>query len=150
MIPKTDTTIPGPGAATPRELTRSQRRERYLRRGLPALTVIVVADWTGDRCFGPLSELAEECRRNEVELIVVCSRPCPEIPLGALERVGRRIVAPSGATGAELRVLGMSAASGDIVAIVGDPADLEPGWVDRLRSRGRTSAADTPPEGAER
>jgi hypothetical protein len=85
-----------------------------------------------------LALLGEHCVRRGDELIVVCSRPYPELRLGSLGRAAQRIVAPEGSTHAQLRVLGMSNATGDIVAMVDDPTVIDAAWLDHLRGRGKT------------
>lgn len=115
---------------------RTRRRlELALRRGPPAITVVVIAAWESERHVESLRALGRRCSQDDMELVVVCAGPCAESAASAVVAPGRRIMAPRGASAADLRVLGMSCANGDIVAIVDDPADVDAEWLEQIRSR---------------
>ena len=129
--------------AVPSEETpRTRRRlDLALRRGPPAVTIVVIAAWETDGPVASLTALGRRCMEDGTELVVVCAGPWAETAGADRLIPGRRIVAPRGSTAADLRVLGMSWANGDIVAIVDDPADVDAAWLERVRSRGQVDSA---------
>ena len=116
---------------------RTRRRlELALRRGPPSVTIVVIAAWETDRHVESLVALGGRCAQDGTELVVVCSGAWAETLAAGSAFPGRRITAPRGSTPTDLRVLGMSCANGDIVAIVDDPADVDAAWLERVRTRG--------------
>ena len=120
--------------------------ELALRRGPPSVTIVVLAAWDTDRHLESLIALGGRCTQDGTELVVVCTGVWAETLTMTSGFPGRRIAAPRDSTPADLRVLGMSCASGDIVAIVDDPADVDAAWLERVRTRGKLPPAPRRPE----
>ena len=128
-------------AAQNEDTPRTRRRlDLALRRGPPSVTIVVIAAWETDRHLESLVALGGRCAQDGTELVVVCTGAWAETAVVGPAFPGRRITAPRGSTPADLRVLGMSCANGDIVAIVDDPADVDAAWLERVRTRDRGSS----------
>ena len=78
-----------------------------------------------------VAERAARWNRLGVEFIFVCGRRSRR----AVESIAGSatvICGPSEATDSELRALGLDAATGDVVMLLGDPAAADDLWIERL------------------
>lgn len=111
----------------------------------PRLSVVSVAQ---DDSPATLRSIAERCARWErlgIELIVVCACRHAARAMASGLAGARMIHAPDDATEVELRSLGLTAATGDVVMLVADPAAADDRWIEHLSTN---SSARALPQGA--
>ena len=101
----------------------------------PNVSVVAVATQHSVSTLKSVAERAARWDRLGVEFIFVCGRPSRR----AVESIAGNatvICGPSSATDSELRALGLDAASGDVVMLLGDPAAADDLWIERLIGSG--------------
>ena len=87
-----------------------------------------------------IADRAARWERFGVELILVCAR---RTRWSAESSAGgaRVIYGPATATDSQLRTIGLEAATGDVVMLLGDPAAADDHWIERLTAAGRIGDA---------
>lgn len=111
----------------------------------PSLSVVVASQSARPVLEACLRALVAPCRARGIEVVV--ARACGVEEFQGLQEAWPAVLwmpAADGATGTTLRVAGLSAADGDIVALVDDRDPLDEPWVAEL-AVGRRGAA--PPGG---
>ena len=100
-------------------------------RGVHATLSIVLLS-TGDRHLleASLATLSPRCRALGAEVVIVAAEPLSARDALSVHPEARFIRAPRGSSQAQLRDLGMAAASGDIVSLREDVAVGDGRWID--------------------
>lgn len=141
-------TIPSIGRPLPD--AEGHRAVRAPRRGsMPLLSVVVASNRDWHLLQGFLARLIEPCLRLRAEVVVARAAVGPEIDtLTKMYPSVAFVEGPVAASIAELRVLGIRAATGDIVVFAEDSGIPDAEWFDtfahRAKGEGTGAAANAP------
>lgn len=113
-------------------------------RDRPTVSVVVSSQGPPAALAACLASLADQARRHEAEIIVARADPDAK-RLQAAHPTARFVAAEAGADRPALRELGLTAASGDIVALIDDDCIAAAGWLDRLVMAGAADDASSGP-----
>ena len=119
----------------PPESSTTPRNPRALQPDRPTVSLVSVADELSPGDLRAFVDRAARWQHLGVELVVVCaSRSIAESTVSAISGGARLIYGPARATQAELRAVGISAATGAIVMLVDDPrtTDDEDQWIEHV------------------
>jgi len=124
-----------PGAQAPAAPAAEQRGlppgARALRLAAePTYSVVLASAQPRAALEGRLRTLEPECRAAGVELVVARNTSAEEMrELSAAFPYALFMPAPDGSTIRQLRAVGITAADGDVIALLEDDRDVPPGWV---------------------
>jgi hypothetical protein len=104
--------------------------------GCPRVSVVSVVDDDSPATLRVIAERSARWEHHGVELVFVCASRQPAGPSPSVFGGGRLLYAPADATEEELRAIGLAAATGDVVMLVGDAAAVDDRWIEHLSMTG--------------
>lgn len=108
----------------------------------PTFSVVLASTRPRGELEACLRTLVEDCRAIGVELVVVRSTTPAELAsLATAHPYALFMPAPDGSTVRQLRAIGITAADGDVVALLEDGRGVAPGWVAAACSKPLTAGA---------
>ena len=120
------------------EVGFESRHARLRHDGRPRISIVSVVK-EGAAALAPIvTSRATRRERSQVELILVCAGARVGSPSGVGAAGMRLVHGPADATDAQLRALGLAAASGDIVMMM-DHATVDWDWIDHVCDLGSES-----------
>jgi hypothetical protein len=123
------------------DLAPEARPSRPLREAGPTISLVTVVADDSAPGLRELSDRAQRWQGLGVEFVVVCAeRQTAQLSVLAILSGARLVSGPDDATLAQLRSLGLAAASGDVVALVDSDDSTDEGWIEHLCTSSRSRA----------
>ena len=111
------------------DITLERRASRPRRDGNPRISVVAVVSDESAAALRELADRASHWQRLGVEFVIVGVK---RQIVSTIMSGARMVYGPSDATTAQLRSLGLSAASGDVVVLLDGTASADDAWIEQL------------------